>query len=123
MSSRSGTFSTYMSKARTNGWISDEGDERSLTQPGFDALGGYEPLPTGGELLQHWLGELGAGGASRMLSALAEVYPAALSNNELGEAAGISAGSGTFSTYLSRLRTLELIEGGRGQIRLSDELI
>jgi protein gp37 len=44
-----------------------------------------------------------------MLSALAEVYPRALSKAALGQAANISSTSGTFDTYLSRLRRLELV--------------
>jgi len=120
LSSRSGTFSTYLSRGRSEGWIADQGDTRSLTALGREALGNFEPLPEGRELLRYWLHELG-GGASRMLAALAEVYPRSLTNEQLGEAAGISHRSGTFSTYLSRMRTLELVEG-RGELRLPEEL-
>jgi hypothetical protein len=49
------------------------------------------------------------------------VYPKALTRAELGVAASLSDRSGTFDTYLSRLRTLELIEG-RGELRASEEL-
>lgn len=85
------------------------------------ALGSYEPLPEGQELLAYWLGQLGQSGAARILRALADVYPKALTRAELGEAANLSDRSGTFDTYLSRLRTLELIEG-KSQIRASKEL-
>jgi hypothetical protein len=121
LSSRSGTFSTYLSRGRSEGWIADQGEKRSLTEQGLAALGTYEPLPEGRELLRYWLHELG-GGASRMLAALAEAYPRNLTNEQLGEAAGISHRSGTFSTYLSRMRTLELVEG-RGELRLPEELV
>jgi hypothetical protein len=57
-----------------------------------------------------------------MLEALSEAYPRSLTNEQLGEASGISHRSGTFSTYLSRLRTLELVEG-RGEIKLAMELV
>ena len=58
-----------------------------------------------------------------MLSALADAYPKELSNAELGERADISPASGTFSTYLSKLRGLELVVGGRGQpLKASEEL-
>ncbi len=120
LSSRSGTFSTYISRARAHGWI-DGRDPIRITEAGLEALGSYEPLPSGRELLSYWLGEVGASGASRMLQALADTYPRAMSNEELGEAAGISARSGTFSTYLSRLRGLELVVG-RGELRASEEL-
>lgn len=118
VSSRSGTFSTYLSKARSNGWVDGSGALR-ITPEGLTALGMYDPLPTGTDLLDHWTRELG-GGASRMLQVLAETYPTELTNEQLGEKAGISHRSGTFSTYLSRLRTLELVEG-RGALRASKE--
>jgi len=44
----------------------------------------------------------------------------ALTKEQLAEAAGISHGSGTFSTYLGKLRTLELITGSR-ELEASEE--
>jgi hypothetical protein len=121
LSSQSGTFSTYLSRGRQAGWIADEGEKRRITQEGLKALGSFEALPEGAALLSYWLGELG-GGAARMLEALADAYPEALTNEQIGTASGISSASGTFSTYMSRLRGLELITGGRGATRLSEEL-
>lgn len=122
LSSRSGTFSTYLSRARGAGWIVDAGDHLTrITGVGVEALGEYELLPTGAALLDYWLRQLGASGAARMLRVLADVYPEGLTLEHLGEKAGISNRSGTFSTYLSRLRSLELIEG-RGRVCASKEL-
>lgn len=121
LSSRSGTFATYLARGRTSGWITGS-SLLQITETGIAALGSYEPLPTGQALLAYWLQELGSSGAARILQALAEAYPKTLSNTEAGEAAGLSAASGTFATYLSKLRTLELIEGGRGELRASAEL-
>lgn len=117
----SGTFDTYLSRGRKAGWI--EGDRHSLkiTAAGREALGPYEPLPTGEALLRHWLGELGGSGAARMLEALADVFPRSMSRAELAAAANLVEGSGTFDTYLSRLRRLELVEG-RGELRAAEEL-
>lgn len=122
LSSRSGTFDTYLSRGRSEGWIVNAGHDGRLgiTDAGLAALGDFEPLPTGQALLAHWLRELG-GGAARMLQALAEVYPRTLTRDEVGEGAGLSARSGTFDTYLSRLRTLELVTG-KAELRASDEL-
>jgi len=122
LSSQSGTFSTYLSRARQAGWIVDEGEKRRVTQEGLVALGEFEALPEGAALLSYWLAELGNSGAARMLEALADAYPEALTNEQIGETAGVSSASGTFSTYMSRLRGLELITGGRGATRLSEEL-
>ncbi len=121
LSSKSGTFSTYLGKLRANGWIRDEGDRRYPTDDGISALGSYDPLPTGQELLSHWVGELGSSGASRMLRVIADAYPNGLTNEQIGEAANVSHLSGTFSTYMGKLRSLELIEG-RGTVTASKEL-
>jgi hypothetical protein len=116
-----GSFGTYLSRGRTNGWITGDRNQLEITQAGVDALGTYDPLPEGRDLLAYWLTELGDGGASRMLRALAEIYPKAMSREELGQATNIAVAGGSFGTYLSRLRTLELIEG-RGELRASEEL-
>jgi hypothetical protein len=121
LSSKSGTFTTYLGNGRSAGWIEGDKHHLRITDTGLEALGDYEPLPEGEALLNYWLGHLGNSGASRMLAALAEAYPNALTKDELGERAGLSAASGTFTTYLGNLRTLELIEG-KGEIRASEEL-
>lgn len=120
LSSKSGSFSTYLSTARRNGWIEGSG-VLDITQAGLQALGDYDALPEGRALLDHWLGELGGSGAARMLRAVADAHPNSLTPAELGAAAGLSHTSGSFSTYLSKLRTLELVEG-RGTITLSGDL-
>jgi hypothetical protein len=119
VSSRSGTFSTYLGRARSQGWIDGRGVVK-FTDAGLAALGAYDPLPEGRELAEYWIRKLG-GGASRMLRVLVDAYPGALTNEQLGQAAQISHVSGTFSTYLGRLRALELVEG-RGELRASEEL-
>jgi len=119
LSSQSGTFGTYLGHLRSNGWI-DGADAIRITPAGQSALGSYEPLPEGRDLLAYWLNELGQSGAGRMLANLAEVYPSSLTREELGERAAISSSSGTFGTYLGKLRTLELIQGGH-ELRASHE--
>jgi len=122
MSSRSGTFSNYLGRGRSNGWVNGSRDRLGITEAGRAALGSYDPLPEGKDLLSYWLGELGNSGAMRMLSALAERYPNPMTAEELGEIAEISAGSGTFSNYLGKLRTLELVTGSRSHLLASEEL-
>lgn len=123
LSSRSGTFSNYMSKARQAGWIEDggKGGPARITDAGVTALGTYDPLPEGAALLAHWRAELG-GGTARILEVLAAAYPETISQDDLGARAELNPRSGTFSNYMSKLRTLELIESGRGWVRASAEL-
>jgi hypothetical protein len=121
MSSKSGTFSTYLGKARTNGWVEGPRSRLTITPAGIASLGDYVALPAGRALLDYWLDELG-GGAARMLQELAAVYPQTLAAAELGERAGLSAASGTFSTYLGKLRSLELVDGRRDSLRAAEDL-
>ena len=52
----------------------------------------------------------------RILTPLLEAYPQGLSHERTAAAAGYSHSSGTWATYLSRLRSLELI-AGRGELK------
>jgi len=122
LSSKSGTFSTYLGRARSSGWINGSRDRIEITEAGRAAIGSHDPLPEGRDLLDYWLGQLGNSGAARMLRVLAERYPRSTTAEDLGEAAELSAGSGTFSTYLGRLRTLELVTGSKSDLRASEEL-
>lgn len=119
LKSSSGTFSTYLGKLRSNGWVDGSRDSMKLTEKGIEALGSYDPLPTGEALFHNWHSALG-GGAARMLEALFLAHPGAMTKEQLGAAAGISHTSGTFSTYLGKLRALELVTGG-SEIKATDE--
>jgi hypothetical protein len=118
LSSQSGTFGTYLGKGRSSGWIIDKGDRMFITDDGLAALGSYEPLPTGAALADYWISELGESGAARILKVLIEHKGQILTREQIGELAGLSAQSGTFGTYLGKLRSLELVNG----LEASDEL-
>jgi hypothetical protein len=121
ISSTSGTFDTYMSRARKAGWIVGSGNAQ-ITEAGLAALGHYNALPEGAELREHWMRSVKGAGARRLLQVLADAYPNPMTSEQLGQAAGIAHTSGTFDTYMSRLRTLQLIEGRGAEIRMSAEL-
>lgn len=120
LSSSSGTFGTYLAAGRSNGWISGDRNQITITDEGFAALGTFEPLPEGSALCHYWLNQL-SGGERRMLQCLCDSGET-LTAEQLGDLAGISASSGTFGTYLSHLRTLELVTGKRDALRASEEL-
>lgn len=111
LSSKSGTFGTYLGKARASGWVEDRGGKTFITPAGQEALGSFDELPIGKALLDYWLHELGNSGAARMLQTLYDEEGKPISKAELGERTGLSAQSGTFGTYLGRLRSLELVDG------------
>lgn len=120
LSPKTGTFATYLGRLRSNGWVSGDRTQIVITEAGLQALGSYDPLPTGPDLAAYWLHELG-GGMARMLQAAIDAYPQPIAREAMGRAANLSDKTGSFATYLGRLRSLELIEG-RGDMRASEEL-
>ena len=115
-----GGFNNYLSALRSKGFIDGGSDRLRITDGGLDALGDFAPLPTGRDLLDYWLGQLGK--AERLiLEQLAAEYPAALTKEQLAERTNYEASGGGFNNALSRLRTLELING-RGALRASEDL-
>jgi hypothetical protein len=115
-----GGFNNALSALRSGGLIDGSGDALRIMDAGVDALGHFEPLPTGDALLDHWRSQLGK--AERIaLDVLAAVYPRGMSKEELAEHARYAPDGGGFNNALSRLRTLELITG-RGELRASQDL-
>lgn len=112
LSSKSGTFSTYLGRLRTSGWVCAEGAHLVATPDGIEALGDCPPLPSGEALVAYWLDWCGRqGGRRRMLQALIDAGPQGMKRNDLASAADLSPNSGTFSTYLGKLRSAKLIDG------------
>lgn len=120
LSPNSGSFSTYLSRAKTHEWIAGHDGFFVLTIEGRKEVGDFTPLPTGDALFDHWLREVGeSNGEGRILLELRAHGPQ--DRDTLASNAGLSANSGSFSTYLSRLRTRGLITTGN-PIRLAEEL-
>jgi hypothetical protein len=116
----SGTFDTYIGRMRRRGWIAGTRTGLTITQAGLDALGFYEPLPRGEGLRAYWLGQMG-GKQREMLSVLISAYPDTMEEHDLATCAGMAV-SGTFDTYIGRLRRLQLVEGSRKALKAADEL-
>jgi hypothetical protein len=120
LSSRSGTWSTYLGELRAKGYV-DGRDHLKITEAGLQALGDYEPLPTGQELIDYWRRRLGESGKRKIFDVAISAYPGSVGTEEAAQQAGLSSRSGTWSTYLGELRTLGLITG-RGELRASEVL-
>lgn len=97
-----GTWSTYLSDLRRAGLIDEDAAGFTLTEAGFDVLGGRPRPMDAAELQQHYLLILRAG-AAKMLTALIDAYPGGLTREELGASANLATTGGTFSTYQSDL--------------------
>ncbi|MDN4174714.1 DUF87 domain-containing protein [Nocardioides sp. SOB77] len=110
-----GTWSTYLSDIRRAGLIDETAAGYTLTDAGFDYLGGRPEPMTAAELQDHYRGILRSGAVS-MLDALIEAYPDPLTRDELGEAVGLATSGGTFSTYLSDLVRNGLAERQDGAV-------
>jgi hypothetical protein len=110
-----GTFGTYFGTLKRHGV--------DITQAGLAYLGSdVPPTPhTTAEVLAMWQRALRRG-EWRMLEALVEVHPKALSREELGARTGYTVTGGTFSTYLGTLRRNGLIEVTSDQVRASRTL-
>jgi hypothetical protein len=119
LSSKSGTWSTYIGALRSAGYIEGTTGLMRITQAGVDALGHFDPLPSGPDLIEYWRGRMGASGKRKILDALIEVYPNSLTYAEVAERTGLSSESGTWSTYLGELRSLGLVTG-RGDLKAGE---
>ncbi|UPK38661.1 hypothetical protein IVB18_16315 [Bradyrhizobium sp. 186] len=76
--------------------------------------------PPGPELVGFWKSKLS--GVGPMLDVLAGHYANAIAREELAIELGLAAGGGTFSTYISRLRSPGLVEVNGPGIRLESAL-
>jgi uncharacterized protein len=108
---RSSTYRNALSALRTQGLLDEDGQTMAPSAEAIDVAGeSAPPSPqTTEELLQLWYGALGA--ASRaMLQQLVDVYPAALSREEIAERTRYSLSSSTFRNGLSALRVNGLLD-------------
>jgi hypothetical protein len=115
-----GAFNNYLSVLRSRGLI--QGAETiNITVTGKVALGDFDPLPVGADLREHWMRQLGKAECA-ILKVLSGVHPHTLTKEGIAERAGYESSGGGFNNALSRLRTLELVEG-RAMMRMSEELV
>jgi uncharacterized protein len=117
-----GTWSTYLSDIRRAGLIDENAAGYTLTDAGFDYLGGRPEPMTAGELQDHYRSILRSG-AVKMLDALLAQHPYGMSREALGEAAEIATSGGTFSTYLSDLVRNGLAEKRDAEYLATDILV
>ena len=52
-----GGFNNYLGALRTRALIRGNADRLTITEAGVEALGSWEPLPTGPELIDYWRGQ------------------------------------------------------------------
>lgn len=115
-----GGFNNALSSLRTAGLIG-RGEPITATPEGIAVLGGdWEPLPEGPELAAHWLRQLSKA-EGLILRELLAAWPGSLAKAEVAERTGYAANGGGFNNALSRLRTLQLIDGS-AELRADETL-
>jgi len=121
---KSGTFTTYLSDLRMGGYMEQRGDGLVYaTDAGVEYFGGNVPdaPSTTDGVLAVWKPKLREG-ACRMLDVLVAAGGEPMSREELVDKSGMSK-SGTFTTYLSDLRTARLIVTDGGQVRANKDTL
>ena len=115
---KGGTFNTYISELKRNGWIDANGD-LICTDEGLQNAE-PEEIPSGDELLQMWKSKFREG-AGKILQTVYEVYPNEINKDEVGYSVGFEPSGGTFNTYISELRRNGLISISGNTLKISDE--
>jgi hypothetical protein len=106
-----GGFNNVLGNVRSEGFI-NRGDPIEVTDLGMEALGSFEDLPTGRELLELWFAHKKVGSPGRrVLEALIE--HGELTKEELAGHTGYEPTGGGFNNVLGALRTLQLIRKGQ----------
>jgi hypothetical protein len=120
---QSGTFTTYLSDLRQGGYMEERGGMLYATRGGIDYFGGNVPSAPSSteEVLAVWEPKL-RDGARRILRVLVDRRGCAVPLDEVAENAGMTK-SGTFTTYLSDLRTARLIVTERGTAAANKETL
>lgn len=116
-----GGFNNALGALRSSGFIEGGKDRLVATELGLEALGEFEPMPTGQALIDFWLSK--SGKAERLiLEALIEQWPNPMDRDVLADLTGYAPGGGGFNNAIGRLRTLTLIHGDRYGLLVDDSL-
>jgi len=103
-----GGFNNAIGALRTKQYIYGSKELIKITENGFDALGEYEPLPSGEELIQYWYQKLGKAERAA-LQVIVNMYPNECEKDWIATQAGYTPGTGAINNAMSRLKTLELV--------------
>jgi hypothetical protein len=119
-----GTFGTYKSHLVTGGFVEIRDGLWYATRAGCDLVGrdNLRAPRTTAEVVQLWESKLN-GGARRMLHALIRHRGKPITRQQLAAESDISESGGTFGTYLSHLRTADLIVQQGGMIAANRETL
>lgn len=115
-----GTFNTYISELKRNGWMVGEGDIFTITEEG---LKNATPaaMPNSTELLQLWKSKFRQGAANILQFIYENSSQRQLTKSMIAQELHFEATGGTFNTYLSELRRNSLISVRGEVVEISEE--
>ncbi len=122
-SAKGGGFQNALSMLRGKDYITRDkvgGDGEHITAEGLKALGPFEELPVGAELLKYWCGRLPKAERS-ILQRLSCFSGGRATKGEIARATDYAEAGGGFQNALSALRTRGLISGS-STLQLADQL-
>ena len=115
-SAKASTLGVILSNLRRSGLV-EPGQPVRATSEGLAAAGGVQEIPSGPELLEHWMRHPRIGqGERKVLLALIAAYPNTLTHEELCELTSYSPDASTMGVILSKLRKLGLVESGARRV-------
>ncbi len=111
--SSGGHFKNELGALKRAGFVEGERSALRITDLGLEALGDYDPLPTGASAIDDWKRRLGSPESAhvKIFTALCDAYPDTLTKAQIGEITGLDGGGGHFKNCVGYLRTRDLIEG------------
>jgi len=115
---KGGTFNTYISELKRNGWIVGN-SQLSITEDGINNATPLD-IPSGEQLLELWKSKFRQG-AGKILQYVYGCHPGEVTKEDIGDSTGFEHSGGTFNTYLSELRRNGLIKINGGYIKISEE--
>lgn len=117
-----GGFSTYLSTLRTRGFLDETTDGYTVAPAVLEWVADDPTMPETPEaLIEMWKPKL-KGKTKAMLEALASIYPHAMTRQDLAVTVEMEVNGGGFSTYLSILRSNNLILVEGAKVRAADIL-
>lgn len=124
LKSTTGSFKNNLGTMRRNGWGEDLPDGQfAITDAGIAALGEFESLPSGRELLAWWERWCG-GSTARMFAELCKAGRSGMMREALGAATGLQHTTGSFKNNLGRMRGAGImVDVDRGRVALSPTLL
>jgi hypothetical protein len=112
------TRDAYVQRLGEKGYVA-VGSKVEATPAGIDALGDFEPLPTGDALREWWSGRLPEG-ERKVLEALAAAWPNTIDRDSVTEATGYKRS--TRDAYIQRLGGKRLVVVTGGGVKAADNL-